>query len=198
MVGKTHMVVGTSISIVALGSSALTPAVIIPVILGALTPDIDIDGSTISQRCNELAKTLIIYGAVIILFIGVLKKCNMSLAFLNFYTPYMKQAYSVSLLIFIAAVIMSRLTGHRGFSHSFLGLIIFTAVIALINVAAVKWFVIGFLSHLALDLLNYKGEKLLFPIQTNVKLGLCKAGGVTDTVIFVGCVALIITKLLTM
>lgn len=45
------------------------------------------------------------------------------------------------------------------------------------------YYAAGFLSHLAIDLLNTKGESLLWPSPGKYCFSLCKAGGVGDKAI---------------
>lgn len=67
------------------------------------------------------------------------------------------------------------LSGHRLISHSILGVVVFGIVVdfilnlmssvLLVDMNIVWWaFMLGFVSHLVIDLLTKEGEPLLFPI----------------------------------
>jgi inner membrane protein len=44
---------------------------------------------------------------------------------------------------------------------------------------------VGYFSHLVVDLLNKKPERLFWPVSRGQALGLCKAGGIVDGVLLV-------------
>lgn len=66
---------------------------------------------------------------------------------------------------------------HRGGAHSILAVVLFGICVELICPRVSKAFVIGMVSHLALDLLNSKPLQLLYPLRGGYCLGLCKADG---------------------
>ena len=69
---------------------------------------------------------------------------------------------------------------HRSFMHSFAALALLTACVDIIYPDASAYFAVGFLSHLVLDVLNRKPEKLLWPWKKGFCLGLCSARGVVN------------------
>lgn len=64
---------------------------------------------------------------------------------------------------------------HREFTHSFLALALFSGTVGLISPTIQPAFAAGFFSHIALDVLNKKPVRLLFPIGTGFCLKLCYA-----------------------
>lgn len=73
---------------------------------------------------------------------------------------------------------------HRGFMHSITAAAILTACVypAMSRQAACS-FLIGFLSHIALDLLNYRAEQLLWPLKKKVCLHICLSDGIANRVL---------------
>jgi inner membrane protein len=54
----------------------------------------------------------------------------------------------------------------------------------MISQTAVPYFAIGFATHLLLDLLNRKGEQLLYPLKNTYCLGVCSSSGVVNDILF--------------
>lgn len=74
---------------------------------------------------------------------------------------------------------------HRGFTHSFLAEALFVIGIVMGTIGVptqyrdviVVSFAFAYMSHLLIDLLNKKGEQLLFPLPNRYCLKLCTASG---------------------
>lgn len=84
----------------------------------------------------------------------------------------------------ILAGIWGYMSKHRTFSHSVLGLVLMGASLWLVCPMLVPSFAIGYASHVALDLLNYKKVQLLYPFKTlSMSLALCRADGLANTLL---------------
>jgi len=85
---------------------------------------------------------------------------------------------------------------HRGFFHSLFAPILFSAIIYMFfrKEIAIAFF-FGYLSHIVLDALNYKGIMPFAPLNRWKIKGFVKSGGVIDFVLFVIIVAVDITLL---
>lgn len=83
----------------------------------------------------------------------------------------------LGLAILIGFSIFGDTQPHRGFTHSVLALLIasFSAYLIFKNLALA--FCIGYASHLLIDMVNKKGEQLLYPMPNRWCLNLCKANG---------------------
>ncbi|HVZ67243.1 MAG TPA: metal-dependent hydrolase [Patescibacteria group bacterium] len=95
-----------------------------------------------------------------------------------------------------AKLITPLLGGHRYISHSFIGLAIFgfvahevlklTSSVLIVNQSVVWWaFIIGYISHLFMDLFTEEGLPLLFPIPIRfgfppLRVFRMKTGGVVE------------------
>jgi inner membrane protein len=90
------------------------------------------------------------------------------------------------------------LGGHRTISHSIIGVILFgflaklfletISSVLLVNIVIVWWaFMIGFISHLIMDLFTHEGEPLLFPLHFHfgippIKALRIKTGGFAEKI----------------
>ena len=76
-------------------------------------------------------------------------------------------------------------TDHRSFTHSLLAMGAFCVAVHLACEPLLPYFVLGYASHLVLDVTNKQGVRLFWPLHVNVSLGLCRAKGVANTVAMV-------------
>lgn len=84
--------------------------------------------------------------------------------------------------LWIGLCIFLVLQPHRGFSHSIWCMgIMCGAFVWLTDEAYMDWFLIGYISHLLLDILNTKDVAILFPKGLCLKV--VKAGGLADDLI---------------
>ncbi len=183
MLGKTHMVVGIASTLAITRPEnplQLLTATAIGA-FGAMISDIDVDSSASHQKANTatIAAVVAVVGIFILDFF--------------FHTNFLQQIVSDSnifrivtgLLIFIVVCAFGKEQPHRSFMHSFLALAILSFAIGLINTSVVKYFVVGFLSHLLIDSFNHKKLKLFYPAKKGFCLKLCYANGVANSVLFV-------------
>lgn len=180
MMGKTHIAVGVAAALlvaqpVGLGSSLVA---VIGGSTGGVLCDIEVHSN---RKCRDafyarLLVLAIVLGAVLVdvLVAGPL-------------TTHIRHADS-AVLGFGTAVVLGTATyarvasNHRGFSHSLLALLLYSGGIAIIYAPLVPVFALGFVSHIALDILNKKPVQLFFPLRRgNVCLGLCYASGATNS-----------------
>lgn len=174
--GKTHAAVGiTSAAALSLILNIrLSYVFLIGAVIGSLTPDIDLDNSTISKYLNKI---------IIVLFVILLIILCAHLKF----DAYNLQNHFISSGLFVISLasLISRFTGHRMFSHSLLGFGTFSYGVYIMCRPIFTGFVIGYVSHILIDLLNYQGEALIFPFRGSYSFKLCKAGGIVDKSILV-------------
>ena len=71
----------------------------------------------------------------------------------------------------------SRVSAHRSFSHSLLALFAFEVGWLLVLPSAAIPFAVGFLSHIALDVLNHQPVRIFFPLKCGFGLGLFRSKG---------------------
>ncbi len=75
-------------------------------------------------------------------------------------------------------------SAHRAFTHSFTAVILYSAAVFLIYPALAIPFAVGYLSHLALDVLNKKKLPLLYPLKFGICLKLCYANKAANEIFF--------------
>ncbi len=192
MTAKTHIATGAALTIMATqpGSIKYLTLALSGGIIGSIIPDIDSKNSETNQIFDKV--TIITFLTIIICFlieyffhIGlyklILKKHNIEEIIFTF------------VLFFVMCIVGSR-TNHRSFAHSFLGLIIFSFIISIsLPNIFINSFIIGFLSHLFLDLFNHKGLKLFFPLKKRLCFDLCDSNGIVNNIIFVvSCITLFV------
>lgn len=91
-------------------------------------------------------------------------------------------------------------TTHRGFTHSFLALIMLAYPLYLLVKTvgsvylgyAVIGILLGYMSHLMLDMFNPEGIPLFFPFKFKVSLAPIKTGGLIEHIIRVALLVLIV------
>lgn len=81
---------------------------------------------------------------------------------------------------------------HRGWTHSLLGLIIFIAIIAIINTSLIMGFALGYVLHLLVDTLTPMGIAWFYPLSKNKRhiIGI-KTGGAEEGIITVSLLYLL-------
>jgi len=90
---------------------------------------------------------------------------------------------NVGLILFAVLYVICLPQPHRGFSHSLLAMILFSAAIAFIYRPLLPFFLLGYASHIAIDLLNKKGVKVFFPANFIICLRICTANGMANIIL---------------
>ena len=194
MTGKTHMAVGLAATSLLLQhpENRIEFGIFLGFgIIGALMPDVDQKQSTLGHFINVVMISLLA-ALVALKLIGFLPQYTTFIqnnSFLNVVFQAITENISdlsniftiIGCLIVIVNVIVARKTGHRHFAHSFLGLILFSVgIFMLFGIEILKPFFIGYISHMIIDLLNHKGERLFFPSKFGVCFKLVRTGGRVD------------------
>ena len=189
MQGKTHAAVGVAAALILAPSSNIPTMVSGACIaaVGALMPDTDTEtslGSGIARKA--FVQTLIVFGLV---EAGLFSDVSQT------FTP----SQLAGPLALLGLCLFASTQPHRGIMHSIPMMLLATLLARFINEAFTIPFLIGYASHLLLDLLNHKGEQLLWPMRKRYCLGMCSAGGIVDNALLVAalvCVAVIIVRCL--
>lgn len=187
MLGKTHLAVGIAASFAVLQPTSL-PELMVGLgaaAVGALISDIDVDTSS-SHNDADVITTMTVISVVLVIVldklfdIGVYRilreKSNLGRVI-------------AGALLFVGVCAYGKETPHRSFMHSILALVILFGLVGLILPMAAPYFAVAFLSHLAIDMLNTKHVRLLYPLPGGFCLGLCHANGMVNGLLFLaGCV----------
>lgn len=187
MLGKTHMAAGVAASL-----SIMQPKNIQELVLGtgvaaigAVISDIDIGTSDSHKEADKIiAMAAVVVTAMIaaeyIWHVGI-------------YSRLMRNSSMARIVVAIAAFLMICDFGkgrpHRSFMHSVLALFLLTGCTMVFLPLAAPYFGIAFISHLVLDLLNRKKERLLYPWKMGFSFGLCSSKGLINKLLFRICSA---------
>ena len=159
-------------------------------VIGSIIPDIDSKNSETNQFFD---KVTIITILTIIVCICLEYFFNIGLYKLILKKNNIEEIITTVILFFAMCIIGSR-TNHRSFTHSFLGLFLYTIVLYIsLPQIFLESFIVGYLSHIILDLFNHKGLKLFYPMRKRLCFDLCDADGIVNNCIFgIDCIFLFI------
>lgn len=179
MTGTTHAVVGaaTALATACLVSGSLSveagTGIAVAGMAGGVLADIDVKQSK-AATWTRYGIAICVIGLVVTIVTG--SKVRFNAATLG------------GLALFVALAIWGMQSPHREKTHSLVFAIGFSVAIYLAGGYA--WaFGLGYLSHLAIDFPNKKGECLLWPLPKRFCLGLCGANGIVSKCLCaLGCV----------
>ncbi len=174
MMCRTHFVIGTAAAIVATQPRDLRGylTAVLGGAVGSLVSDLDQPSSRVALDMAKNRLTILITLAAAVLADQLFGT--------GIWESILKLAAAPAFLggmLFAVLCLGMPLSAHRGFSHSFLCLGMMTGAVYLVSTPLAQAFFWGFLSHLALDLLNKRGMKLFYPWKKGFCLGLCYADG---------------------
>lgn len=193
MMGKTHLAMGMATSLVVLHPTTAQECIIAVAggALGGVIADID----TVKNDYKHdalIGQVLAVIIAGLSVLIDFLFKFEITQTIIERNLTLV--LFGVGMYIVLAGI--GFFTVHRTFTHSFLALVLFSIAIWCICPPALWAFVIGYLSHLFLDVLNKKNVPLLFPKGKGICLKLFYANKVANIVFmwvgFVGTVVLVV------
>ena len=183
MTAKTHIATGTCLTVLMMQPDSIKYLTlgIAGGVIGSIIPDIDSKNSDVNQLFDKVTiitlLTIVICSFIEYFFhIGIYK--------LIFKKNNKEEIIISSILFFIMCIIGSR-THHRSFTHSIIGLILYTFIISIsLPKIIINSFVIGYVSHILLDLLNRKGIKIFYPFKKRYCLDLCDSDGIINNTMF--------------
>lgn len=148
--------------------------------LGATISDIDVETSDAHQEVNKVIAIAIatIVGVIVIDTHFHMELINKIIG----NRSYIRTLFGLLLCIGVCA--FGKEQPHRSFMHSFLALGLLSVGIGCIWTMLVPYFVVGFLSHVAIDSLNKRKVMLLYPLKGGVALRLCRADGIVNDILF--------------
>ncbi len=184
MMSKTHLTIGMATSLAissfVLQSQSLEDALIAlgGGAVGGVLADID----TVKNDYNHdaLIGQLLAFGIfVLVIVIDWYLKLNMY----SYMIGQNKIKTIIAGIIFLVLYIIGFVTEHRSFTHSLLAMCLFAGCFALAYTQMGVAILLGYASHLILDLLNKKNVPLLYPMNHGICLKLCYASGPANTVL---------------
>lgn len=197
MMGKTHTAIGMA-SVVILSSDKIIENLnnIVPIItitsLASILPDIDKKGSTISNKINKLVFNILFYSSIAIYVIYKTKYFNNINISSTVNDIQVNSQFIVGLVLMTILIVYSKLTEHRSFTHSILGVILYSLSFALINKGMLHYFIIGYIMHLVADFFTDKGIEILYPIRKKFNFHLISTKSLYEYLIRYGCYAVLL------
>lgn len=150
--------------------------------LGSLLPDVDLKDSTSDKIFDRLMASLItiVISIILLKYFFNINIYNKIKEYNNIFN------YIISISIFITVAYLGSKTSHRSFTHSILGLFIYSSILSIgFNNKVIIPYFISHLSHIILDLLNKKGISLFYPFKYRISLKLCESNGTINQLLFI-------------
>ncbi|MEE3343247.1 MAG: metal-dependent hydrolase [Bacilli bacterium] len=182
MTTKTHITTGVALTILITQPENIKYLTLslAGTIIGSVIPDIDSKNSEANQIFD---KVLITTSLTIILCFILEYFFNIGIYRIITKKNNIDSILFSALLFFIMCLIGSR-THHRAFTHSIIGLLIYSSILYTLPNIFIYSFIIGYLSHIILDLFNHKGLKLFYPIKKRLCFNLCDSDGIINNILF--------------
>jgi inner membrane protein len=169
VIGRTHIAIGLMTAAIIINPPDLKFAAVCAGVtaFSSILPDVDHPNGLLRRISGITPKPLNIIAYFLVLFWFI----------------YKFQLSTVGVVVLTAATAVSLFMPHRSFTHSFLGLIVFSSGIYLTFKPFFLPFTIGYLMHLIADYFTKSGMQLYFPFGQNEKFGLVSTGSVEDDLI---------------
>ena len=181
MLGKTHLALG-----VAAAAAIMTPATLpecLAAVLGGAVGGVicDIDNLRNEGRNDSVMIQLTAsVAATCILAADSFLNTGLCAAALG----QDRQRLRLGAAAYVVLWIIGFFSNHRGFTHSLAAGAMFAQAVHLVCPPLALPFAAAYLSHIAADLLNKKGLRLLWPLKGGVRLGWCYSDRTADKLLF--------------
>lgn len=187
MMGKTHVAMGIASAMLIL-HPVTTQECIVAVVGGALGGvAADIDTVKNDYKYDALIGQLLAYSIFVVLFLlDLLLELGLCRGVLSNWGV----ANAIGIAVYILLLLIGFFTPHRTFTHSLLSMALFALSVALACPPLLFSYLIGYASHLLLDILNKKDVPLLYPMKKGICLKWFYAGKTANTIfMWVGVVS---------
>lgn len=177
MMGKTHIFCGMAAALALVHPE--TPEACITAVIGGAAGGVfcDIDMKDSRGKNDTLYSRLIAAG---IIAAALLTDIAAGVGVIDRIKESFDRESVLGAGIFLILCIIGILQPHRKFTHSAIAMFLYSASVGMIYLPLCVPFAAGFVSHLALDILNKKPILLFWPLKTKVCLGLCYSNKFTD------------------
>ena len=188
MLSKTHLAIGLASTITILAPD--TAQELCPVIVGASWGSIicDIDCKFSKSKDAVLGRSI-----AGVLTAGAMYEDAVSNGpMFSFWQKAPIIPLVIATIVFLITAYFARESEHRFFSHSLIAFALFAGSIFFICRPVVLPFILGYASHLILDMLNFRPVHSLYPMKKGYSIKWRKAKSRANTVIMaIGCIWLI-------
>lgn len=182
MTGKTHLAVGTAVTLCVTRPDTLSSLLICVGVslVGSVISDIDVKTSNSRRQLNWIMGCAT---AIILVAIFVEYQWNIGL-FQNVWKSKTIARIVCCFLVFLAICQFGKHQPHRTFMHSLLACLILSQTVHLAFPNVSIYFAISMLSHIFLDMFNKKDVSLLYPMHGGISFKLCTASGIVNKLLF--------------
>lgn len=189
MLALAHFTLGSATAVAVCQPKNISQAIPVGLIGGlfGIWPDCDLGDSKVSKLADNATKFII----PVLLLCYLIKREGVNIYHMEKFIKFF-----LGVGIFIGFTFFGRSRPHREFTHSLLCAVILSAGAYLMIPDLWQAVLVGTLSHIGIDLLNEKGETILFPIKKKFKLGICKSNGIVNSVLPIPCVAYLVIRII--
>lgn len=180
---NTHMTVGLALSsVVMLNSYNLSLKQIVygsmAAIIASTIPDADLIDNRSANGLIQTIETVKYSEVPMLLYLFIMYQNTGGLTFMK--TEW--QTYLLKMFMWVVMMHLTVISPHRGWSHSFawMGMVTGLWHYIFLDANMTKWFALGYLSHLLIDLCNKAGERLLWPAGKPICFGWCTSCGIVN------------------
>ena len=182
MLGKTHLAVGTAVTLAVMKPNTFQELLIGTgaAVIGAVISDIDVGTSESSKDADKIIGISVAAIGIIFLldYIGKTNVINL----IQSNSSWLR--ITVGSILFLGVCIFGKRQPHRSFMHSFLALAILSALMEIVLPTAVPYFAFAFLTHLITDLFNFKKVQLFYPLPGGFCFKVFHARGIVNRFLF--------------
>lgn len=181
MMSKTHLAVGVGSALIATMPVGLKLCFISVIggAIGGVIPDSDIlDNDCNSKALLKQVAAGSMFTTCVLLADKFLNVGICSEVFLRNHTNLV-----FGLILFFLLYIFGILQEHRRFTHSFLAIALYSFAISCIYPPLTIPFMVGYFSHIVLDLFNKKKVQLFYPFKSGFCFGICYANKIMNKVL---------------
>lgn len=180
MMSRTHLAIGVAASMAAVQPQ--TPiecaAAVTCGALGAVLCDIDMLWKT---RMRDVLSCLLTVSVIVVALL--LADHFMQLGAAARMAEWVGQRWIAGAALFSVLCVFGFFAEHRSFTHSLLGLTLFSGAVYMLIPQHSLGFIVGYASHILLDLMNKKPLRLMYPFKHGYCWNWCYASGRMNTLL---------------
>lgn len=181
---KTHVMCANLVSICMMKPNSICDLLITCgcATLGGLVPDVDLKDSTSDKLFDRLMIsliTIVVMSFFIRYFFDIDLYCKIKECSEIF-------NYLISICLFIVMAYLGSKSSHRSFTHSILGLFVYSGILSYgFDDNVIVPYVVSHSSHIVLDLFNKKGVALFYPSKYRLCFGIFESNGKVNRFLFI-------------
>ena len=183
---KTHIAIGVAagLALAQTGSPESCVAAVVGGSLGGVIADCDITPSK-AHKDALIGRLIVVVIAAVSLAIDYWQGTGLCRSLIE----NLGVRLIGGIALFAALTFVGGHTAHRSFTHSLVAMACFCGAVWLVCAPLLPYFVVGYASHLAMDVTNTQPIKLFWPVRKGVCLRLCHAKGVVNSALLVAGIA---------